>query len=323
MGLIRADDVRGLAELFREGEIKRIADRLHLSSRQRILSAWEHVDSDRSNWWDLKEVTQRWNRLITGNPSLDYQTYVTKKYFSNSRKLKAASIGCGTGAKEMMWAATGKYYAIEAYDISAPRIQRAVELAEKSKWKDKVNFSVGDAFQLELPPGSLDVVIFDNSLHHLSPLKPIVEKARNWLGDRGILVLNEYVGPDRFQWTDEQVEITNAVLRILPPELRVMENGRIKERMERHGSLAMRLNDPSEAAESSTLLKEVERYFRIVELKMYGGTILANLFKGIAHNFQGNNAETRKWVALAFTIEDRLLEIQTIPSDYVFAVLKK
>ncbi len=321
--LIRPDDFYRLAGVLQNAGIAAIADKIFRPRRKKIQSAWEHVESDRSSWWDLEEVVRRWNRLITGDPALDYQPYVARKYLLGVRGLKAVSIGCGTGSKEVKWAATKKFSTIDGYDISPSRIQCARELRAESKWKDRLDFQIGDVHTLQFAPASFDVVIFDNSLHHCSPLGPVVHRVHRWLKEDGLLVLNEYVGPDRFQWTDEQTEITNSLLRLLPERFRMMKDGRLKTRMTRFGSLAIRMNDPSEAAESSSMLRLVQEWFKISELKPYGGTILANLLKDIAHNFRSGEAGARDWLPILFEIEDRLMNEKVIPSDYVFAVLKK
>jgi SAM-dependent methyltransferase len=321
--LVRLDDVRRLAEMVRETGVGKIAGRILRSKRGVVQSAWDHVESTRSSWWELDEVVRRWNRLITGSPTVDYQTYVTRKYLSRRRGLRGLSIGCGTGTKEIRWAATRKFSSIDAYDLSPSRIRYAKELGAKSRWSERLSFQVGDVHRLHLPAASYDVVIFDNALHHCSPLAPVIRNVHGWLKEHGLLVLNEYVGPDRFQWTDEQVELTNALLRLMPERLRMMKDGTRKNRMARYGSLAVRINDPSEAAESSSMMNLAQEYFAIRELKPYGGAILANLLKDIAHNFQGGDAEAREWLSMLFGFEDRLMREERIRSDYVFAVLTK
>ena len=321
--LVRPDDISRFAEVLWNVGPAALAGRIFRGRNKKVLSAWEHVGSQRSSWWDLDAVIQRWNRLMTGDPAVGYQQYVARKYLSRGRGFRAVSIGCGTGNKEVGWASTGKFGTIDAYDLSPSRIQYARELAAKSKWKNKLNFQTGDVRALQLAPATYDVVVFDHSLHHCSPLGPVVQKVHRWLKEDGILVLNEYVGPDRFQWTDTQTEITNSLLHLLPERLRVTRNGRLKNRMTRFGELAMRLNDPSEAAESSSILRSVMTCFTASELNPYGGTILANLLKDIAHNFQEGVEGATDWLLLLFEIEDRLMAEEVIPSDYIFAVLKK
>jgi ubiquinone/menaquinone biosynthesis C-methylase UbiE len=321
--LIRQDDFFLFLEKARAIGLRRLVGRIFGTDRQRVTGSWSHISSDRPNWWDLDDVIRRWNTLITGKAELAYQDYVAHKYFHRRKGLRAISIGCGTGRKEIAWAETKKFRSISGYDVSEPRIEIAQELARQSKWADQLSFNVGDVFELDFDPGSFDVAIFDNSLHHCSPLAQAVDRADSWLNDDGILVMNEYVGPSRFQWTDDQVVITNALLQLLPERLRKRKDGRLKDRMLRPGVLAVRLNDPSEAAESKSILSVLERKFEVLELKPYGGTILANLLKDVAHNFSDNNEETREWLKFLFNAEDRLIELKRIPSDYVFGVFRK
>lgn len=321
--LIRRDDFWLFLEKSRSVGIRRLLAKILRGDRARVEESWSHVTSERSSWWDLDDVMKRWNRLITGDSDVDYQEYVAKKFFRGRKELRAISIGCGTGRKEIGWAATKKFSSITGYDISKSRIQIAQELARRSKWKGRLKFEVGDVHALQFPPASFDVVIFDNSLHHCSPLQPVVDKANQWLSEKGFVVVNEYVGPDRFQWTDKQVALTNALLQVLPERLRRKKDGKLKNRMTRPGALAVRLNDPSEAAESSAILNSLQRRFAVLEVRPYGGTILANLLKDIAHNFSDHTRETRDWLEFLFGVEDRLMEEKVLPSDYVFGVYGK
>ena len=59
------------------------------------------------------------------------------------------------------------------------------------------------------------------------------------------------------------------------------------------------------------------------EIKEYGGTILHLLFEEIAHNFLKNDPATNRLLQLCFEIEDVLLELNDIPSDFVLAICRK
>ena len=321
--LISLDDFALILEKTRAIGVRRLLRRILGTDRERTEDQWSQVSSDRSNWWDLVEVTRRWNRLITGKADLTFQHYVAGKYFRRKRGLRAISIGCGTGRKEIQWAETGKFKSIEGYDVSDSRIGFARELGRKSKWREHLSFKVGNLYELEFAPESYDIVIFDNSLHHCTPLGQAVDRAGKWLTAGGILVVNEYVGPNRFQWTDDQVAITNALLQILPARLRRTRDGRLKDRMLRPGWLVIRLNDPSEAAESESIPGVLEKQFETLEVKPYGGTILANLLKDIAHNFSGDDRESQDWLGFLFDAEDRLIESKRVSSDYIFGVYRK
>lgn len=84
----------------------------------------------------------------------------------------------------------------------------------------------------------------------------------------------------------------------------------------------MLYNDPSEAVESANILSLMAKYFDIVEMKEYGGTVLHLLLYEIAHHFLPNDPEADKWLALFFEVEDLLLQTGELPSDHIVAVCK-
>jgi hypothetical protein len=86
-------------------------------------------------------------------------------------------------------------------------------------------------------------------------------------------VLNEYIGPARFQWTARQLEAVNALRELLPPRYRVRWQDRgLKRRVHRPSRLSMMLYDPSEAVESDRIVPSLDKFFAVVERRDYGGT---------------------------------------------------
>ena len=82
------------------------------------------------------------------------------------------------------------------------------------------------------------------------------------------------------------------------------------------------MSDPSESVESSRIMPLLQDYFEIVDLRPYGGTVLHLLFSDIAANFRDDSEKTDKLLSLCFQIEDTLLEIGELESDFVFVVCK-
>ena len=161
-------------------------------------------------------------------------------------------------------------------------------------------------------------------MHHFSPLKDILFKINNFLKPDGFFVVNEFVGPTRFQWADRQLEVINGLLSILPVQYRTERNGKtVKKKVFRQSKLSMILIDPSEVIESSNILPLLKEIFDVQEIKECGGTILLILFYEIAHNFLSGNKETKHYLDVCFNVEDALLENGEIQSDFIVAVCKK
>ena len=85
------------------------------------------------------------------------------------------------------------------------------------------------------------------------------------------------------------------------------------------GLLRMKLVDPSEAIDSSSILPAIQKHFNVVEERKVGWDILHILLKDIAHNFLNTDDETRHLLSYLFDQEDEYLK-QTGRSDAVFGV---
>jgi len=67
-------------------------------------------------------------------------------------------VGCGTGGNSCYLAQTYGCY-ITGVDIAEHMIQKAQRRAEELRLTDRVSFQLGDAYHLEFPPDSFDVVL--------------------------------------------------------------------------------------------------------------------------------------------------------------------
>lgn len=312
--------------LFFKRKQQKITDilfKIFSSEKTRTKSAWAHYTSPPTHWWDIPEVKKRWNLLITGDQEKNDNEYFIERFLLKSEKLKALSLGCGTGFRELLWAGSNKFYHIDAIDLSPTRILFATQQAESAGYSGLINYQVKDFNEIE-GVELYDIIFCEQSLHHFTPIEYAVKKIKRLLKMNGLLLVNEYVGPNRFQWTKEQLQETNKLLNIIPGNYRTFFNSKLsKEKIYRPGIIRMILNDGSEAAESEQILPVLSNHLSLIDKKDYGGTILHPLFHGIAHNFINSDKETRDLLQKCFDYEDQLLNAKKIKSDFIFAVYKK
>ncbi|MEA1937283.1 MAG: methyltransferase domain-containing protein [Patescibacteria group bacterium] len=320
---INIHDFSILYKTAKEGKLNLILSKLTSSKQGKVEKSWEHTKKLPVNWYNIPEVKWRWNHLISGDARIDYYEYIFHKYFPNKKNLKALSLGCGTGHNELEWAKFGAFKNIDAYDLSKTRIEFAKKEAVKKGYSDTINYRIADVYKIKERNNYYDIVLVEHSLHHFSPLKDLLLQINSFLKADGFFIVNEFVGPTRFQWTDRQLEIINGLLSILPTQYKTKTNGSIKRKVFKPSRLSMILNDPSEAIESSNILFLLRKTFEIKEVKEYGGTILMMLFSEIAHNFLSKNNEAKKFLDICFDTEDILLQSKDIQSDFVVAVCKK
>ena len=81
-------------------------------------------------------------------------------------------------------------------------------------------FAVADGNAGELPAGRYGLIFSCHSFHHFLRLEHIMERVHRALTPSGFFVLEEYVGPTQFQWTDEQIALVRALMALVPERLR-------------------------------------------------------------------------------------------------------
>jgi SAM-dependent methyltransferase len=223
----------------------------------------------------------------------------------------------------MRWLDFASFKHIDAYDLSPQRIEYAKNQAIEKGVGETVNYQTADIARLNLPTNHYDLILAEMSLHHFSPLEQILRNVSTTLKPNGIFVINEFVGPTRFQWTDRQLDAVNSLLALLPEKYKILYGTQtIKKKVQRPSLFSMWLSDPSEAVESSRILPLLNELFDVVEARNYGGTILHLLFDQIAYNFLSDSAETKRLLSLCFEVEDMLIENNEVSTDFAFIVCK-
>jgi len=266
------------------------------------------------------------NELISGDPGLDWANYVFRKYLLASGKgvERGLSLGCGDGRIERHMRMLAACHQIDAFDIAESAIAHARKRALESGI-DGIIYQVRDLNDIKLPPNHYDVVVASSILHHISNLEGLLDQVRSSLKPGGLLVANEYVGPSQFQWTSKQVQIINEILSLLPEHYRrrVTDPHKVKDHISRPRIWWMNVRDPSEAIRSNEIVEMIERRFRIIERKDFGGTILHMLLQDIVWNFDPHDEHDGTILKLVLYVEKVLIEEEVIPSDFTLIVAEK
>src|SRR4030095_3072905 len=262
-----------------------LLSKLKLSDQARVVSKWNTATSS-SDFWIIPGIRKRWNEKCTGNPNLEYEDYVVSKYFSGLNGLRMLSVGFGTGAHERKFGKYPNFDLIEGIEITPKQVEEARQLAAELKLNN-IKYYVGDFVKHEFENETYDVVLFNSSLHHFKGIDNLLQsKVLPLLKKGGYLILFEYAGPARLQWTKPQLDIANQLLKELPAKYKRRFNSKsIKSRIYRPGLLRMILVDPSESVDSDSIRPAVHKHFEIIEEKKLGWDLHQLLFKDIAHNF--------------------------------------
>jgi len=319
---ISAGDVIDLFYKVKQKGIHVLLSKFRLTHTGRTASKWNTVTAS-ADFWILPQVRWRLNEKCTGHRNLEYEDYIVAKYLSDKNSLHMLSVGCGTGSRERKFAKYSNFSLIEGIDLAEKKTEEATKLANEANLTN-IQYHSGDFMKHVFKPASMDVILFNASLHHFNHVDHLLEfKVLPMLKDDGLLVLFEYAGPNRLQWTRYQLEFTNRLLKEIPDEYKTRAgSGSVKSRVYRPGLLRMLITDPSEAIDSESILPSVHKHFNVLEEKELGWDITHLLLKDIAHHYIDGNPETQKLLQYIFKKEDEYMAT-TGRSDGVFGIYQK
>src|SRR6266852_7704561 len=208
--------------------------------------------------------------MISGSTDEDFPRYAARTHLAGRSSLRGLCLACGTGWGAIRWAETGCFRRVDAFDISPQRVETAKRAAAARQLDGILHFQAADMFRLELPAEGYDAVFAEQALHHFSPLGDTLRRVERSLAQDGLLFVDEYVGPNRNQWTTRQLTAANGMLSIMPLRYRITPEGDAKTRVVRHSRLRMMLHDPSEAVESAEIMPLLREIFEVAEEHGYG-----------------------------------------------------
>lgn len=276
------------------------------------MTVWNDADFTQrlahATWMANTAVLMHLNERATGDPARDWLSSWAHRWFVGDA-LRVLVLGCGEGWLERAVAQWPFAARIDAVDFAEAAVARA---RESARGIDKITYGVVDLNRDELPRDTYDVVVAHSVLHHVENLEHAYAQLDRCMKRNATLVLNEYVGPDRFQFSDDVLGIMNLLLAALgaPPR-------------RRPGVEEMIANDPTEAVRASELLRFTREWFDVREEKLLGGTILQHMLYEIVQNFRFEVPRERSALDMLCTIESMLVDAGRIPSDFVLVAARK
>ncbi len=276
-------------------------------------------ESPRTDWSSSPLIDKIINTRVTGVETRNWLGWFKERYLKKPADL-GLSIGCGTGLLERDALDQGLCRRMEGLDIAAG----ALDIARERAAGLPVTYRRVDLESDRLPPGRYDIIFSAGALHHINRLGFCVEQLHGCLKEDGLLVLNEYAGPCRFQWEARQLKLVFEIYGFLPWRYRYnhLATGTVPY-PQRPEICSMVASDASEAVRSSEMLDVVERYFERIDRREIGGTLLNPILSGILENFDEENELDRSFISVVASLEEDLIQGGFIASDFVVDVYRR
>ena len=280
---------------------------------QGIVNYWSDLEKHGWDeiWMNHPAVRARINLLVTGDAGRWPIWWLSEVTPDRIPFCRALSIGCGLGNLERSLVELGIVKHVTGIDLSEEALAKARGSAAAAGMSGKIAYVGADAREYLLGVRGLDAVFFHASLHHFDRLPEFLGLVRQALAPRGILYLDEYAGPSRTEWTWRHLLRWNVVYWHLPRSVR-------RTRVVRR---PISREDPTEAIESSGILPAVERHFRVLARRDYGGNLLAPIYPSLLRPNQAGGPSSSEFDEAIRTLVEREDEILSREAGFNIVVV--
>jgi SAM-dependent methyltransferase len=274
------------------------------------------------HWLQHPLVQDRINFKVAGKPGMNRFEYFLSRYLKDKMPVeRALTLGSGVGELERGLCHYNFARMHEGIDISDDAVRLAKEQTESAGFSH-IHYKTGNLNTIELEAHAYDVIFGISSIHHTERLEHVFAQVHQALKSGGYFFMDEFIGPDRFQWTDEQVAAMNEELHRIPRDLRrlISDNRKFKDRVVRKTAAEITAADPSEAVRSSEIIPLLSQHFSVVEIKGYGGPLIHELLYDIAGNFVEDNRGSIDHLKRLFEVEDELISAGKLNHDFAVII---
>lgn len=120
------------------------------------------------------------------------------------------SLGSGTGRVEQQLLESGFASQFDAIEIS-DSLNAAV-----SRTQSNIDARQGDLNFCELPANTYDFILCHQILHHLINIEHILDQINNALAPSGLLLVSEYIGENRWQFSEDRLSYLRSAFPQIP-----------------------------------------------------------------------------------------------------------
>lgn len=265
--------------------------------------------------WTSSPVVRRYlHELVSGSPDCDWVTYIEWRHLAPSLD-RALVLGCGSGWFERAVSGRGRFRSLVACDFAEETVENARRAAAEQGF-DNIEYRIVDLEKQDLG-GPYDAVFAHDVLHHITDLEGLYSRVHDALAPGGKFLFQEYVGPNRFQYSDARMELINRYFRLFPDALRLDPlTGNRLWRRDRLSAEKVAQDDPTEAVRSEEVLPLARRAFRTEMEYSGGGGLLNPLLFGVIANFLPEEPAHNRLLETLCGAEDRLARSGLLEPDF-------
>lgn len=187
---------------------------------QQVADYWSGVaDRQELGFWNIPGWEKHQNLLASNTETHSWLDVLHQELKNKGIKPgNALSVGCGCGLLEREMYLKGMCKSIEGCDLSEPLLEMARN--DAAKMNAPLTYFKADLNQPDFKENHYDLIVGAGVFHHVENLEGLFDNLKKALRPGGRLIMYEYVGPTRFQWTQSQINKCNEWLKKLPSQFK-------------------------------------------------------------------------------------------------------
>ena len=257
-----------------------------------------HAGKDHSggrlHWTSSKAIVSHVATRICGAPCERIPEAIAGRMRSTGCSLpfrRGISVGCGNGLKEMALLEQGIVSHFDLYEVAEENVRLCQKHAAEKGLENRVRALHGNALAAITEQAQYDFIYWDNALHHMFDTDQAVAWSKHILRPGGLFFMYDFVGPNHFQWSDDDMKISSMLLESIEDKYFFIPDSDYMwvKKTARSTVEEMLASDPSEAADSEAILPAFQKHFPHGTIIPLGGLVYILCLDGIIINIPDNS----------------------------------
>lgn len=277
------------------------------------------------HYWSNKYLRPKFETLGFSNPDEFYLRYITQvTHAGPGSTCKILSLGAGNcdtevRLSELLTARQIRNFEFHCLDINSQMLQRGRQLAQERHLMSHFAFIEGDLNSWDAE-SSYDIIIANQSLHHMVELELVFEKAHACLRDTGFFLTNDMIGRNGHMRWPEALELVQAFWTLLD------EKQKWNCSLKRHEEVYENWDCSAEGFEgirSQDILPLLVRTFHFDCFVGFANTINIFVDRAFGPNFDVSNPRDCFFIDLVSQLDDYFIETGKLKPTQMVAAMTK
>jgi SAM-dependent methyltransferase len=258
------------------------------------------------------------------NPDEFFALYIERAQRDAGRPIRVASLGCGNCDTEVRVAKLlvergVDGFVIDCVDINETMLERGRALAAESGVERHIAPVIGD-FNAWRPQDRYDVVMANQSLHHVLALEDLFDAIESALGTDGRFITSDMIGRNGHMRWPEAMEIVHEFWRELPASYRWNTQLRRHEELHEYWDCS---KEGFEGIRAEDILPLLVERFEFELFLPYGNLIDPFIDRAFGPHFDASAAWDRDFIDRVHARDEAEIAAGRITPTHMMAVMRK